>query len=130
MKSFVKSNNLMVFCHKNGIIEYNSFEFQIINLNYAFYIMKIHNYWMYVLALIFIWIIFDRKNAIRFIHLCNEYLDVPCWQFCPIYPSGHWHVYLFTWSLHVPPCWHGLLPHSSISKQKKWCVHTSYYTLL
>jgi len=30
----------------------------------------------------------------------------------PVNPGVQWQVNPFTWSSHVPPCWHGLLAHS------------------
>ena len=41
-----------------------------------------------------------------------------CCQICirieslPLNPGGHRQVNAFTWSTHVPPCWHGSLAHS------------------
>jgi len=41
-----------------------------------------------------------------------------CCQICirleslPLNPGGHWPVNAFTWSTHVPPCWHGSQAHS------------------
>ena len=41
-----------------------------------------------------------------------------CCQICirieslPLNPGGHWEVNAFTWSTHVPSCWHGSLAHS------------------
>ena len=36
---------------------------------------------------------------------------IPVSQLVPVYPAAHLHVYRFTPSRHVPPCWHGKLQH-------------------
>ena len=41
--------------------------------------------------------------------------NLPVSQAIPMYPLAHVHVYLFTWSLQMPPCLQGKLAHSSMS---------------
>ena len=44
----------------------------------------------------------------------------PTAQLRPWYPGGQSHLKPLTSSLHVPPLWHGLLTHSSISVKTTW----------
>jgi len=53
------------------------------------------------------------------IHKCifNRY-DLPVSQSLPVYPVPQVQVYVFSWSVQVPPFLHGWLAHSSISGMK------------
>ena len=44
--------------------------------------------------------------------------DLPVSQTVPTYPSTQVQVYLFTWSMHFPPCRQGRLAHSLTSRMK------------
>ena len=45
----------------------------------------------------------------------------------PVNPGGQLQVNPFTWSAHIPPCWHGLLAHSLMSVSQRAPVKQTVY---
>jgi len=70
------------------------------------------------------------KKAPNLVHTNTNMHDLPVPHVVPSYPLAQVHMYLFTRSVQVPPCWQGWLTHSSMSGIKKSCVYVVYITCL
>ena len=75
------------------------------------------------------------QDTMKQLHILNRYPErfitlhvcirqyIPVSQLVPVYPAAHLHVYMFTPSRHVPPCWQGPLLHIRMTTIPHTCFN-------